>query len=159
MRLGQGASLRTLAQKGPGLHVIIRLTPVHSSTFTAPGLTKPGTQHWMIEIRYTGMIALHVATPTDANYPIVASNIGRIGKKADEDDMRVINRPASSPRPDGPGQSGPRLGEAYCGCWRRPTGASINEASNVSVIVGVKVPGSRIVFFQWIEADLSRGES
>ena len=37
------------------------------------------------------VMALHVASPTDPNYPIIASNIGRIGKKADEDDMRVVN--------------------------------------------------------------------
>ena len=36
-------------------------------------------------------MAFHVASPTDPEYPIIASNIGRIGKKADEDDMRVIN--------------------------------------------------------------------
>lgn len=37
------------------------------------------------------IIALHVAPPHQSDYVIVASNIGRIGKKADEDDMRVIN--------------------------------------------------------------------
>ena len=37
------------------------------------------------------ILAMHVKSPTDAEYPIIASNIGRIGKKADEDDMRVIN--------------------------------------------------------------------
>ncbi len=37
------------------------------------------------------IIALHVSPPHQTDYPIVASNIGRIGKKADEDDMRVIN--------------------------------------------------------------------
>lgn len=37
------------------------------------------------------ILAMHAKSPTDAEYPIIASNIGRIGKKADEDDMRVIN--------------------------------------------------------------------
>jgi hypothetical protein len=37
------------------------------------------------------IIAMHVAPPGKSDYVIVASNIGRIGKKADEDDMRVIN--------------------------------------------------------------------
>lgn len=37
------------------------------------------------------IIAMHVPAPTNAKYPIVASNIGRIGKQADEDDMEVIN--------------------------------------------------------------------
>jgi hypothetical protein len=36
------------------------------------------------------VIALHVAPPGFPDYPIIASNIGRIGKPADEDDMRVI---------------------------------------------------------------------
>jgi hypothetical protein len=37
------------------------------------------------------ILAMHVKSPADPEYPIIASNIGRIGKKADEDDMRVIN--------------------------------------------------------------------
>ena len=37
------------------------------------------------------VIAMHVSPPGMASYPIVASNIGRIGKPADDDDMRVIN--------------------------------------------------------------------
>jgi hypothetical protein len=36
------------------------------------------------------IIAMHVAPPHKTDYVIIASNIGRIGKKADEDDMRVI---------------------------------------------------------------------
>lgn len=36
------------------------------------------------------VIAMHVSPPGMANYPIIASNIGRIGKVADDDDMRVI---------------------------------------------------------------------
>lgn len=36
------------------------------------------------------IIAVHAAAPGNAEYPIVASNIGRIGKHADEDDMSVI---------------------------------------------------------------------
>jgi hypothetical protein len=36
------------------------------------------------------VIALHASPPGVASYPIVASNIGRIGKPADEDDMRLI---------------------------------------------------------------------
>jgi len=37
------------------------------------------------------IIAMHVAPPHKNDYVIIASNIGRIGKKADEDDMRVID--------------------------------------------------------------------
>lgn len=36
------------------------------------------------------VVALHVASLAGDDYPIIASSIGRIGKKADEDDMRVI---------------------------------------------------------------------
>ena len=36
------------------------------------------------------VIVFHAPPPNVPNYPIIASNIGRIGKLADEDDMRVI---------------------------------------------------------------------
>jgi len=38
------------------------------------------------------ILAVHAATPKNKDPGIVASNIGRIGKKADEDDMRVIDK-------------------------------------------------------------------
>jgi len=37
------------------------------------------------------IMAMHVAAPDGSGYIIAASNIGRIGKKADADDMSVIN--------------------------------------------------------------------
>jgi hypothetical protein len=37
------------------------------------------------------IMAMHVTPPGKPDNVIIASNIGRIGKKADEDDMRVIN--------------------------------------------------------------------
>ena len=37
------------------------------------------------------VVALHASTPNMPGYPIVASNIGRYSKPADEDDMRVID--------------------------------------------------------------------
>lgn len=37
------------------------------------------------------IMAFHVTSPDQSDNVIIASNIGRIGKKADEDDMRVIN--------------------------------------------------------------------
>jgi hypothetical protein len=37
------------------------------------------------------IMAMHVTPPGKSDNVIIASNIGRIGKKADEDDMRVIN--------------------------------------------------------------------
>jgi hypothetical protein len=36
------------------------------------------------------ILVFHVVSADGADYPIVASNIGRYGKKADEDDLRVI---------------------------------------------------------------------
>src|SRR6202521_5383555 len=36
------------------------------------------------------VIVLHVSPPNVPTYPIIASNMGRIGKAADDDDMRVI---------------------------------------------------------------------
>jgi iron complex outermembrane receptor protein len=36
------------------------------------------------------ILAMHVTPPGKTDNIIIASNIGRIGKKADEDDMRVI---------------------------------------------------------------------
>lgn len=36
------------------------------------------------------VMAFHVTPPNQADNVIIASNIGRIGKKADEDDLRVI---------------------------------------------------------------------
>src|ERR1700737_5136894 len=36
------------------------------------------------------IMAMHVTPPNKPENVIIASNIGRIGKKADEDDMRVI---------------------------------------------------------------------
>lgn len=37
------------------------------------------------------IMAFHVTPPNQTENVIIASNIGRIGKKADEDDMRVID--------------------------------------------------------------------
>jgi len=37
------------------------------------------------------IMAMHVTPPGQTDNVIIASNIGRIGKKADEDDLRVIN--------------------------------------------------------------------
>ena len=37
------------------------------------------------------ILVFHVANKDASDYPIIASNIGRYGKKADEDDLRVIH--------------------------------------------------------------------
>lgn len=36
------------------------------------------------------ILVFHVVNKDESDYPIIASNIGRYGKKADEDDLRVI---------------------------------------------------------------------
>ena len=42
------------------------------------------------------IMAFHVTPPNQTENVIIASNIGRIGKKADDDDMRVIDTGASN---------------------------------------------------------------
>jgi hypothetical protein len=37
------------------------------------------------------ILVFHVTNQDGSDYPIIASNIGRYGKKADEDDLRVIH--------------------------------------------------------------------
>jgi hypothetical protein len=37
------------------------------------------------------ILVLHVISKDGSDYPIIASNIGRYGKKADEDDLRTIH--------------------------------------------------------------------
>ena len=37
------------------------------------------------------ILVFHVSNKNASDYPIIASNIGRYGKKADEDDLRVIH--------------------------------------------------------------------
>lgn len=49
------------------------------------------------------IMAFHVTPPDKDENVIIASNIGRIGKKADEDDMRVINTGKSNLEVNKPG--------------------------------------------------------
>lgn len=44
----------------------------------------------LAEHRDVMILAIHAATPRNSDPEILASNIGRIGKKADDDDMRVV---------------------------------------------------------------------
>lgn len=44
----------------------------------------------LIRHRDVMILAIHATTPKNADPEILASNIGRIGKKADDDDMRVV---------------------------------------------------------------------
>lgn len=74
---------------------------------TAQGQTQSDSQESMIYAqkllndtlaRHNDIIimAFHVTPPNQSENVIIASNIGRIGKKADEDDMRVINTGVSN---------------------------------------------------------------
>lgn len=44
----------------------------------------------LVKHRDVMILAIHATTPKNADPEILASNIGRIGKKADDDDMRVV---------------------------------------------------------------------
>jgi hypothetical protein len=74
------------------------------------------------------IVAIHAATPTNKDYPIIASNIGRIGKKADDDDMEVITT------------AKPRLEINESGDRFESEGALRNSSGQVIGAVGVVFP-------------------
>jgi TonB-dependent siderophore receptor len=49
------------------------------------------------------VIVLHIRDPGSGDYPIIASNIGRIGKAADESDLQVIRSGATNVAPNADG--------------------------------------------------------
>ena len=67
------------------------------------------------------IMAMHVTPPGQADNVIIASNIGRIGKKADEDDMRVIDT----------GQAEPGSEQE-----RRPFRSRVNSAGRIGKTIG-----------------------
>jgi hypothetical protein len=70
-----------------------------STVFAAPGAPEGASKIYAQKLvddtmaRHPDLLILvfHVTPPNQTENVIIASNIGRIGKKADEDDMRVIN--------------------------------------------------------------------
>jgi len=65
--------------------------PLHAETW-APEKIYAQTLLNRIVKKYPNLlvVALHVTPPNESENVIIASNIGRIGKRADEEDLRVI---------------------------------------------------------------------
>ncbi len=73
-----------------------------ASTAQTPTSTKPAifaqklVDEALVKHAEVIIIAMHVTPPGKKENVIIASNIGRYGKKADEDDMRVIDTDKSN---------------------------------------------------------------
>ena len=82
--------------KTVALCVLGGLWPAAAFAQAAPGGAGTYGQHLvdMALARHPDVVvmAMHVTPPKSPDNIIIASNIGRIGKKADEDDLSVINR-------------------------------------------------------------------
>lgn len=64
--------------------------PLRAQQLPVKGYGQELVDRVMAKERGLLVVVMHVSPPGVANYPIVASNIGRIGKVADDDDMRVV---------------------------------------------------------------------
>src|SRR5438445_5574498 len=64
--------------------------PLRTQQLPVKGYGQELVDQVMAKERGLLVVVMHVSPPGAANYPIVASNIGRIGKVADDDDMRVV---------------------------------------------------------------------
>src|SRR5437016_7351403 len=64
--------------------------PLRAQQLPVKGYGQELVDQVMAKERGLLVVVMHVSPPGDANYPIIASNIGRIGKVADDDDMRVV---------------------------------------------------------------------
>jgi len=64
--------------------------PLRAQQLPVKGYGQELVDQVMAKERDLLVVVMHVSPPGAANYPIIASNIGRIGKVADEDDMRVV---------------------------------------------------------------------
>src|SRR6266404_2115437 len=64
--------------------------PLHAQQLPVKGYGQELVDQVMAKERGVLVVVMHGSPPGAANYPIVASNIGRIGKVADDDDMRVV---------------------------------------------------------------------
>ena len=70
--------------------VFLLAVPVRAEPRPVKGYGQELVDQVMAKERGLLVIVMHVSPPGVTDYPIIASNIGRIGKVADEDDMRVI---------------------------------------------------------------------
>src|SRR5881275_640459 len=64
--------------------------PLRAQQLPVKGYGQELVDQVMAKERGLLVVVMHVSPPGVATYPIIASNIGRIGKVADDDDMRVI---------------------------------------------------------------------
>src|SRR5262249_16589861 len=64
--------------------------PAHAEPLPVKGYGQELVDEVMAKERGLLVVVMHVSPPGGTNYPIIAANIGRIGKVADADDMRVI---------------------------------------------------------------------
>jgi len=64
--------------------------PLHAQQLPVKGYGQELVDQVMAKEPGLLVLVMHVSPPGAATYPIIASNIGRIGKVADDDDMRVV---------------------------------------------------------------------
>lgn len=80
-------SILTLALTAASLSILAQgTTDTKPNTYAQKLVDQELAKHKDIVI-----FVFHVISPDASDYPIIASNIGRYGKKADEDDLRVIH--------------------------------------------------------------------
>ena len=76
-------------------YAMLLVTALLAPPLLAQSTTPNYAQHLVDETLAThpdiAIMAMHVTPPTQTDNVIIASNIGRIGKKADDDDMGVVN--------------------------------------------------------------------
>lgn len=73
------------------LSAVFVLAPPVCAQSTAPIFAQRLVDETLAAHPELTVLALHVTPPAAADNIIIASNIGRIGKKADKDDMSVLN--------------------------------------------------------------------
>jgi hypothetical protein len=73
-----------------GLAALAVAAPARAQQLPLKGYGQELVDQVMAKERGLLVVVMHVSPPGTANYPIIASNIGRIGKVADDDDMRVV---------------------------------------------------------------------
>jgi hypothetical protein len=64
--------------------------PLRAQQLPVKGYGQELVDQVMAKERGLLVLVMHASPPGTATYPIIASNIGRIGKVADDDDMRVV---------------------------------------------------------------------
>ena len=92
---GSALHLATTIRDELRRHIINAANLSDSVPYTVGAPSAPYAQHLVDQMMSAHpellVAALHVAALSGDDYPIIASSIGRIGKMADEDDLRVIH--------------------------------------------------------------------